>query len=196
MKSILISIRPEWVAKILNGEKTIEVRKSVPKCELPVDVYIYCTKGHNESHPLPGTQEGRKLVFGNHMVYYDEYTMNGTPLNGNVVAKFTLRKVEKTSYRFGLTGDAVQTETYPPYYLERDACLSTDELMAYTNGGRKGYAWHISDLEIFDRTKDLSEFGTFRKIERGGPAASVETYRMEFVPLKKAPESWQYVEEE
>ena len=26
---ILISIRPEWVAKILNGEKTIEVRKSI-----------------------------------------------------------------------------------------------------------------------------------------------------------------------
>lgn len=26
---VLISIRPEWVAKILNGEKTIEVRKSI-----------------------------------------------------------------------------------------------------------------------------------------------------------------------
>ena len=28
---ILISIRPEWVCKILNGEKTIEVRKKVLK---------------------------------------------------------------------------------------------------------------------------------------------------------------------
>lgn len=26
---VLISIRPEWVAKILNGEKTIEIRKSI-----------------------------------------------------------------------------------------------------------------------------------------------------------------------
>ena len=29
---ILISIRPEWVCKILNGEKTIEVRKQVLNC--------------------------------------------------------------------------------------------------------------------------------------------------------------------
>lgn len=28
---ILISIRPEWLCKILNGEKTIEVRKKVLK---------------------------------------------------------------------------------------------------------------------------------------------------------------------
>ena len=44
MKSILISIKPKWVAKILNGEKTIEIRKTMPKCDLPIDVYIYCTK--------------------------------------------------------------------------------------------------------------------------------------------------------
>ena len=29
MKAILISIKPKWVAKILNGEKDIEVRKSI-----------------------------------------------------------------------------------------------------------------------------------------------------------------------
>lgn len=28
---ILISVRPEWLCKILNGEKTIEVRKKVLK---------------------------------------------------------------------------------------------------------------------------------------------------------------------
>lgn len=31
-KYILISIRPEWLCKILNGEKTIEVRKKVLNC--------------------------------------------------------------------------------------------------------------------------------------------------------------------
>jgi len=43
-KSIILSVRPEWVAKILNGEKTIEIRRNAPKCDLPIDVYIYCTK--------------------------------------------------------------------------------------------------------------------------------------------------------
>ena len=44
MKSIMISIQPQYVEKILNGEKTIEIRKTMPKCELPCKVYIYCTK--------------------------------------------------------------------------------------------------------------------------------------------------------
>ncbi len=30
-KAVLISIRPKWVEKIANGEKTIEVRKTKPK---------------------------------------------------------------------------------------------------------------------------------------------------------------------
>ena len=42
-KAILISIRPEWVKKILAGEKTLEVRKTRPKLETPFKCYIYCT---------------------------------------------------------------------------------------------------------------------------------------------------------
>ena len=42
-KQILLSIKPQWVAKILNGEKTIEVRKRFPK-DYVGWVYIYCTK--------------------------------------------------------------------------------------------------------------------------------------------------------
>lgn len=34
-KAVLISIRPEWAEKILNGEKTLEVRKNRPKLEAP-----------------------------------------------------------------------------------------------------------------------------------------------------------------
>ena len=43
MKAVLISIRPEWCAKIASGEKTIEVRKTRPKLETPFKCYIYCT---------------------------------------------------------------------------------------------------------------------------------------------------------
>lgn len=45
MKAILMSIQPKWVKKIVNGKKTIEVRKTRPKLETPFKVYIYCTKG-------------------------------------------------------------------------------------------------------------------------------------------------------
>lgn len=34
-KAVLISIRPEWARKILNGSKTVEIRKTAPKCGVP-----------------------------------------------------------------------------------------------------------------------------------------------------------------
>ena len=43
-KAVLISIRPEWCEKIINGRKNIEVRKTRPKMDTPFRCYIYCTK--------------------------------------------------------------------------------------------------------------------------------------------------------
>ena len=40
-KSVLISIRQEWCEKIINGQKTIEVRKTRPKMDTPFKCYIY-----------------------------------------------------------------------------------------------------------------------------------------------------------
>lgn len=45
-KAVMISIRPKWCAKIIIGRKTMELRKSLPKLEVPFKCYIYCTSGH------------------------------------------------------------------------------------------------------------------------------------------------------
>ena len=45
MKAVLISVQPKWVEKIASGKKTIEVRKTAPKGEVPFKCYIYVTKG-------------------------------------------------------------------------------------------------------------------------------------------------------
>ena len=46
MKAVLISIRPKWCEKIINGKKTIEVRKTRPKMDTPFKCYIYkCGNG-------------------------------------------------------------------------------------------------------------------------------------------------------
>ena len=63
-KSVLISIRPNWCAKIANEEKTVEVRKNRPKIQTPFKCYIYCT------------------LFGN-VIW-----RNGTPCNGKVMGEF------------------------------------------------------------------------------------------------------------
>lgn len=53
---MMLSIQPKWVAKILNGDKTIEVRKQFPsvfKNYQPFKVYIYCTqKSYLLSYPF------------------------------------------------------------------------------------------------------------------------------------------------
>lgn len=46
-KAVLISIRPRWVQKIADGEKTIEVRKTRPQLQTPFKVFIYCTRDKN-----------------------------------------------------------------------------------------------------------------------------------------------------
>lgn len=44
-KAVMLSIRPKWCEKIINGNKTIEVRKTRPKLDTPFKCYIYCTQG-------------------------------------------------------------------------------------------------------------------------------------------------------
>lgn len=44
-KAVLMSINPQWVWKIMSGEKTKEVRKRAPLIKHPYKVYVYCTKG-------------------------------------------------------------------------------------------------------------------------------------------------------
>lgn len=66
-QAVLISIRPEWVSKILSGEKTLEVRKTRPKLETPFKVYIYCTAGNLSYEVNNGMMcniIGGKLVVG------------------------------------------------------------------------------------------------------------------------------------
>lgn len=48
MKAVMLSIRPEWCEKIAQGRKTMELRKSKPKLELPFKCFIYCTKHRPE----------------------------------------------------------------------------------------------------------------------------------------------------
>ena len=135
MKSIMISIKPKYVVDILNGKKTIEIRKSKPNCKFPISVYIYCT---GEEH-LWFDKENKKWVNTPKKICHYPYKNK----NKKVVAKFTLKKCD----RF--------------YYFDDDlcesACLDRRQILAYL-GDKNGYAWYIDNLKIFDEPKELSEF--------------------------------------
>lgn len=83
-KAVLISIRPEWVKKILAGEKTLEVRKNRPNTETPFKVYIYCTN-----------QKNIMLWNARSYIYVDDHNHNAFDRcwNGSVVGEFVCDEI-------------------------------------------------------------------------------------------------------
>lgn len=64
--------------------------------------------------------------------------------------------------------------------FNEQAQLDNWELHDYGKG-KTLYGWHISDLKIYDKPRELSEFG---KVGFGHE-----------VPLKRPPQSWMYIED-
>lgn len=165
MKSILISIQPQWVEKILNGEKTIEIRKTMPSCELPVKVYIYCAKpkkwfrysscGVTSDEFLWKHKDKIKMCAG--FEFYD-VIRDCITLNGKVVAEFTLNKIERCGEA---VNDVVRCDTWNEWndLSLNDACVHPYDLEEYSNG-HELYAWHIDNLKIYNEPKELREFKT------------------------------------
>lgn len=167
MKVILMSIRPEWVAKILNGEKTIEIRKKFPK-DYVGWVYIYCTKDKK----------------------YANLINRGGFLTGMVVARFWCDKVEEIIFGTTLYNDLGFFTCYlHDFELYKQSCLTKREMQNYLKvkpNGLSGYAIHITKLEIFDRPKEISEFSI--KVFPHRKNNLMTRY------LTRAPQSWCYVE--
>lgn len=179
-KSILISIRPEHVVKILNGEKTLELRKSVPtdfeniiKKHGGIWVNIYVTK----ALPFLIDYHGEYILSPKHLWGLKE-------LNGKVVARFWFDK-----HTMLLPNFPMRTDDYDYFdaklELTREIILRRLGLNKYDlsnyGEGKMIYAWHIKKLEIFDKPKELSEFSI-------SPYMYLVEYR-----VHKAPQSWQYV---
>ena len=102
-----------------------------------------------------------------------------------VVAKFTLKKVEKIYF-----GEDYWKATDEPINILEKACLSARDITRYLNG--EGYAWHISDLVIFDEPKELSDFK--HCTEKTCIYGKCHKYMHCLKTLTKAPQSWCYVE--
>ena len=175
MKAIMMSIRPEWVAKILNGEKTIEIRKKFPK-DYVGWVYIYCTKDKQ----LTLRNERYILIEG------EKYHIDSPVLNGKVVARFWCDKVEEIETKY--LGE-LETLTMNMPQLLNASCLSLKQLDNYLQD-YDGRAIHITNLEIFDKPKEIKEFvrDTGRRMLVGNDLIPY------CEPLIRAPQSWCHIE--
>ena len=209
MKSVLISIRPQWVEKITRGEKTIEVRKTAPK-GVPFKAYIYCTSS-NVHDCILIDKSGLVITYAtNHKTAIVDSGYCG---NGKVIGEFVCDKVDEYNFHEGLTefnSMGLPSRIYGSYLIFADdykaMCLSYDEVKNYGKG-KTLYGWHISDLKIYDKPKELSEFFVHKKVKGGCEnCAYYRTPTLEFCQdcksgkqpkkyLTRPPQSWQYVEE-
>ena len=136
MKCVMLSIRPQWCEKIVSGKKTIEVRRTAPK-EVPFKCYIYMTQGTYKDLGL--YSEG---IYQNRM---------------KVIGEFICDRVIEWKY----LPDDVFPSWLRMYYIYADdgekTCLSYREIEEYGKG-KTLYGWHISELKIYDKPKQLREF--------------------------------------
>lgn len=169
-KAVLMSIKPQYCEMIFRGEKTIEVRKRVPKLKPPFKVYVYCT---NDPY--------RTLMDGNR------------PLNGFVIGEFECREISPICFE---ASDPAQLK---PLQIPGTG-LTDVEIMDYLGNGVTGYGLHISRPRFYLKPKGLSRFirpcpndliceecENYFEIEGRCCAAALQ--------ITRPPQSWCYVEE-
>lgn len=183
MKAVLISIKPKWCELIASGKKTVEVRKTRPKLETPFKCYIYRT--------LPK--------------YGDWNDKDGKVIGEFVCEKITyLGNVATDPWKY-LLGDIHEENKR---LITDEACLSEKEILQYK--GR--YAWHISDLVIYDKPQELSELIPNCQYGQDGECTGASEFycpfqKRDYNPdgsinlvecgkkITRPPQSWCYVEE-
>ena len=152
-KAVLISIKPEWCSLIATGKKTVEVRKSIPKLDTPFKCYIYCTKSSKGWFFMHAPDVRR---------------------DGKVIGEFVCDEIEL----FSVTTD--NNSTISEKDMVEKSCMTIQQLAQYELDAipkeftiqKIGlYGWHISNLKIYDKPKELREFN-----------------------ISKPPQSWRYVE--
>lgn len=165
----MLSIKPKWCGLIASGEKTIEIRKTRPKIQTPFKCYIYCTKPKEHfkvgktvlniddlyRFPDGGIKYGCSVELC--VLGHDKNSI----LNGKVIGEFICDRVFEYEYFapdfwVGLKEGYAITEGTE---LIINDCLSQEELIKYGKGNPI-YGWHISDLKIYDKPKELGEFYT------------------------------------
>lgn len=144
---IMLSVHPNWMKKIVRGEKTMDVRKNVPvHAELPFKVYLYCTKKNARDKAEILTIKPKKG---------EKY--HG---NGKVIGECTCTEITCYEHTY-----EIPDEIYEKLCLERKIVQAY--IMVY---GGNAYCWNLTDLVIYDKPKELEQFG-----------------------IQKAPQNWNYV---
>ena len=184
-KAVMLSVRPKWCEKIASGEKTIEVRKTRPKLETPFKAYIYCT--------MPDAKDPHNIL--------ELHGADGKirKANGKVIGEFVCDCVTPL---YNVCMDDWKRLAGGLHNIEKElvnqACLTEAKLHTYA-GGKNCFAWHISDLRIYDQPRELTAFRRLCPNDLCCEACAMYSNNNGIcnngaLPLRRPPQSWCYVE--
>ena len=205
--AVLLSVRPKWCELIANGKKTVEVRKTKPKAEPPFKCYIYCTKPKMitkyvfKPEDYPEYMRPEKPVFCKVPDGSSPYcsVVNG---NGKVIGEFECDVIFTMSITYSDPTSRIALKEFPY------TCLTDQQIIDYLGNGNQGYGWHISNLVIYDKPKEIRDFcyPTEKYCEKemcgGCPKDQVMGLDGDYAfdcewqrPIKRPPQSWCYVQD-
>lgn len=197
MKSVMISIKPYWVFLIIaktmgwniDKEKTVEVRKTYPQDDEWNKVgKIYCTKDKKSFNHIP-----------------KKYQPFMEKFLGKVIGEFvcdridTIRKRgidDNFDYCYLSLDKWGNDDIEPEITAVKNSCVLRDDLNDYGKNSRMLYGWHISNLKIYDKPKELSEFEKPCNHNCFVPCPHYrgKEYECEKPIITRPPQSWCYVE--
>ena len=170
-RAVMLSIKPKYCKLIASGKKTIEVRKTLPRITIPFKCYIYCTKDFY--------RKGDGYFQGKYC--------------GKVIGEFICDKTI-----------TVDCDSVAPFnkdtgeYIDKECCVDRDSFLRYGNY-RCCCGWHISELNIYDKPKELGEF---KKLNRDCWYAHLGLAKRDCSEcqnkecfVEHPPQSWCYVQE-
>ena len=184
MKQLMISETPERLVNILNGNATLLPKKYIPK-GFNGWVNVYCGKGKPYLRMISNYGWQHKEQYSFELTYNKDFW---DILSGKVVARFWFDEWEEVEYELidvneYETDIIYSTKTMDENYLLSNACIDYDYVNDIISGnGKDLYAWHIKQLEIFDKPKELGEFMNYYRKEK-----------IDYEPLTHAPQKYAYV---
>lgn len=186
MKSVLISTRPKWVEKICHKIGEDETGRAIYEKRIEV------RKSAPQEVPF------KAYIYCTYGNPKENYALRK---QGKVIGEFICDKVDEYPYDY-CDGVDIDDDTI----LETD--IDREDINIYAKG-KTLYGWHISDLKIYDKPKELSEF-YIRKFDNNDycsgcihhetpiteyPCNDCRRDAFERKYLTRPPQSWQYIED-
>ena len=217
MISVLASISQKECEQICKGKQTAIIMKTKPKTDVPVKVYIYCTKGKLALLRDDDSEDRYKYDTWKFLGFHQ---LSGKKLlSGRVIGEFVCNKF---TYIGNISSDpwnrlSGSTHEYHKKIVNNELCLTEEELHKY--GGK--YVWHISDFKLYNNPEKLenfeiawrdpySNFYDIRPCENGKHceyayfeySEDVAACSLDFsgnncyyTKVRRAPQTWLYVED-